>query len=129
MSPGVRFVLSLAATLVLLGAVVFTGFKARRRMHISLVLATLASLGATIFLAIELGELYDLESAGLIYPVHRALALTAVVSFLLPVSTGLWTLRDASRRKLHRVAALVALTLTVATAVTGVWMISVSERL
>ena len=87
---------------------------------------TVISLGITIYFAERLGELYDLESAGRITPIHLMLAKITVGAYLLPVVTGLWTIKDARRRKLHGKIAYLVLALTVATAVTGVMMISSS---
>ena len=129
MAPGAGFVLFLALTLTLLVLVVLTGLRARRRVHLVLVATTLASLGATIFFAERLGTLYDLAAAGRIQGVHLFFAKTTVVAYLVPVATGLWTLRDGSRRRLHGRIAFVVLALTVVTAVTGVWMLLAAERL
>lgn len=126
MTPQVGFVLFLAVTVTLLGAVVYTGVKARVRVHVPLVIATAAALGITIFYAEKLGELYDLASAGRITPVHLMLAKIATVSYVLPIVTGIRTLRDRSRRRVHLVCALLTLALTLATAVTGAWMILAS---
>ena len=129
MTPGRGFVAFLALTLVLLAAVVWTGLRARRRVHLPCVAATLAALGATIWYAEQMGELYDLESAGLITPVHLWLAKGTTLLYLAPLVTGILTIRDARWRPRHRVAAFTVLALTVATAVTGTWMLLASERL
>ena len=129
MTPGRGFVAFLALTLVLLAAVVWTGLRARRRVHLPCVAATLAALGATIWFAEQMGELYDLESAGLITPVHLWLAKGTTLLYLAPLVTGILTIRDARWRPRHRVAAFTVLALTVATAVTGTWMLLASERL
>ena len=67
-------------------------------MHLALVATTLASLGATIFFAERLGTLYDLSASGRIQGVHLFFAKTTVLAYLFPVATGLWTLRNGSRR-------------------------------
>ena len=129
MPPGAALLLFLVLTVVLLVGVVLTGLRARRRLHLPLVAATLVSLGATIFFAERLGKLYDLETAGPIYGVHLFLAKTTVLAYLLPIATGVWTIRDGSRRRLHRRVAFAVLALTVVTLVTGIWMVLASERL
>ena len=129
MSPVTGFILSLALTLVLLGLAVATGFAGRRRIHVSVVASALASLVVTIYYATELGELYDLDSAGVITPIHLALAKLAAVSFLLPVYTGLRTWKNARFKPLHRKLAFLALGLTVLAAVTGTAMVLLSDRL
>jgi len=118
----VTFSVFLLLTVVLLVGVVVTGLRARRRIHLTLVATTFASLATTIVLALRLGELYDLEAAGTITPVHLTLARINAFAFLLPVATGFWTLRRAERRPLHRKAAFLVLALTVASAATGTWM-------
>src|SRR5262245_36335135 len=123
------FVLSLVLTLVLLAAVVRTGLSARRRLHLSCVAATLSSLGITIYLAVKMGAHYDLSGAGLITPVHLWLAKATTLAYLAPLATGVLTIRDPRWRPRHRVCAFVVLGLTVATAVTGTWMLLAAERL
>jgi hypothetical protein len=123
------FALFLALTLVLLAAVVRTGLRARRRLHISCVAATLTSLGVTIFFAEKMGRHYDLASAGLITPVHLWLAKGTTLAYLAPLTTGLLTTRDPRWRPRHRMCAFLVLGLTVATAFTGTWMLLAAERL
>ncbi len=123
------FVVCLALTLVLLAAVVWTGLRARRRLHLPCVAATLAVLGTTIYFAEQMGEHYDLASAGLITPVHLWLAKLTTLAYLAPLATGALTIRSATWRPRHRVCAFVVLAMTVATAVTGTWMLLAAERL
>lgn len=122
------FVACLALTLVLLGAVVWTGLRARRRLHLPCVAATLAALASTIYFAVEMGAHYDLAAAGLITPVHLWLAKGTTLAYLAPLVTGVRTLRDPRWRRRHRLCAFVVLALTVATAVTGTWMLLAAER-
>lgn len=129
MTSEVGFVASLALTLVLLAAVVATGLRARRRVHIPCVVLTLAALGTTIYFAEAMGEHYDLASAGVITPVHLTLAKLTTLAYLAPLATGVLTIRDPRWRPRHRVSAFVVLGLTVLTAVTGTWMLLAAERL
>lgn len=123
MTPLVGFLVFLAVTLALLGGVVATGLRAQRRKHIPLVVLTVAALLTTIYYAEQLGKTLDLEAAGWIYPVHLKLAVTATVAYLLPVVTGVMTIRNAKHRKLHGRVAFAVITLTVLTAITGTWMV------
>jgi len=123
------FVIFLALTLVLLAAVVRTGLRARRRLHLACVATTLAALGITIYYAEKMGAHYDLAAAGLITPVHLWLAKGTTLAYLAPLATGLLTIRDPRWRPRHRVCAFVVLGMTVATAFTGTWMLLASERL
>lgn len=129
MDPVTGFSLFLGLTVVLLGVDVITGLRGMLPLHLFSVAATLASLGLAIFYAEKLGKLYDLEAAGVITPIHLTLAKITTASYLLMVVTGIQTLRDRAKRRVHRGAALVVLTLTVITAGTGVTMILLSERL
>ena len=123
------FALFLALTLSLLAAVVWTGLRARRRVHIPCVAATLAALGITIYFAERMGAHYDLPAAGWITPVHLLLAKLTTLAYLAPLTSGVLTIRDARWRPRHRRCAFVVLGMTVATAVTGTWMLLAAERL
>jgi hypothetical protein len=127
LSTTASFAVFLALTVLLLLSVVATGLKARRKLHITLVALTLASLGATIYFAEQLGELYDVESAGAITPIHLALAKITTLFYLLPIATGVRTIYVPKTRPLHRKVALTVLALTVVTLVTGLLMVTMSE--
>lgn len=119
MTPTVGFLTTLALTLVFLGCAVVTGYKAKRKWHLSSVAGAVLMLAATIYYALELGELYDLESAGIITPIHLTMAKVNTAAYLLPVVTGIRTLKNPKGRKLHGRVAWAVLILTVFTAVTG----------
>jgi len=129
MSPEQGFLGFLALTLVLLGLVVLTGLRARRRVHLLCVSLALGALGVTIWFAEQVGEHYDLEAAGWITPVHLALAKGTTLLYLLPLVSGVLTWRDARWKPWHRRFAFSVLGLTVLTAVTGTWMLLAAERL
>ena len=125
----VGFITFLVITLAFLGSVVLTGLRAKRRVHLTLVVFAIASLGITVYFAERLGELYDLESAGLIYPVHLFFAKVTTVAYLLPVLSGIATIRNPIRINLHRRIAFGVLALTIVTAVTGTVMVLLSTPL
>ena len=129
MTALVGFLTFLVVTLAFLGAVVVTGLKAKRKAHIPLVVCTVISLLVAIYYAEKLGESYDLEAAGAIYPIHLTIAKIATLSYLLPVITGVMTLKNPSRRKLHGKIAFAVIGLTVVTAITGTWMVMASPPL
>lgn len=129
MHPATGFPLFLGLTVGLLIADVVTGRRGALRTHLSCVALTFVCLGVTIYFAEGLGELYDLEAAGAITPVHLTLAKLTTAAYLLMVVTGVRTLRDRSRRRAHRLAAVVVLTMTVVTAVTGAAMLARSPRI
>lgn len=131
MTATTGFLFFLGLTVALLIAVAITGFTKRIALHIPLVIASVASLGGAIVYALRLGELYDLEAAGPITPIHLTLAKIATAAYLLPLVTGLQALfaRTGHNRKRHRIAAFIALGLTVAATVTGAWMLLAAEPL
>ena len=129
MSPALSFVLALVVTLGLLTCVVVTGLRKKRKPHITFVVLALLSLGATIWRAERLGEHYDLESAGAITEIHLMLAKLCVCAYLLPVATGLLSLRRPRLVTWHGRLAFLALGLTIASAVTGTAMLLLSEPL
>lgn len=129
MSPILGFVLFLVITLSLLGLTVWTGRRARRKPHLCFVACSVSALAVTIYYAEALGETLDLKAAGRIYPVHLFIAKSAVLAYLLPVVSGIRTLRNPQGRKLHGRIAFFVLGLTALTAVTGIWMVLASEPL
>lgn len=129
MSSGVGFVLFLIVTLAFLGAAVFTGLTARRKRHYLSVACAVISLGFTIYYAEALGELYDLEASGWIYPFHLWCAKITVLAYLAPVFTGFLTIANIEWKPSHRIVAFVVLGLTVLTAITGAVMLLLSEPL
>jgi len=129
LSPAAGFVLFLLLTLAFIALAVLTGLRALRRAHIPAVAATCASLAVTIFFAERLGELYDLGAAGIVTPIHLTLAKVTTLAYLLPIATGLATIRASRHRKLHRRMAFSVIALTVLTAGTGLTMILLAERL
>ena len=130
MSPDLGFPLFLGVTVLLLGGAVFTGFRAKLPLHLTFVVSAVASLCAAIYFAILLGDLYDLETAQPITFIHLWIAKFATLSFLLPLVTGLRTLRKRTpkNKRAHLVCAMIAVVLTVAATVTGAWMLWLAER-
>ena len=129
MTPFVGFLVFLAITLAFLGGVVVTGRAARRSLHIPLVACAVASLLTTIYFAEQLGQTYDLESAGAIYPIHIGFAVTTTCMYAVPILTGIVTLKKPRLRKFHAAVAWLVIGLTVITAVTGTWMLLAAEPL
>ena len=128
-SPTVGFLTFLGLTVVLLVFVTWTGLAGRRALHIPLVITTVVSLAVAIVYAKQLGTLYDIESAGVITPVHLTLAKITTAAYLAPVVTGVALLRGREVRRWHRWVAFTVLGMTLITTVTGAWMILASERL
>ncbi|HJO25699.1 MAG TPA: hypothetical protein QF730_00485 [Planctomycetota bacterium] len=129
MGPTTGFVLFLLITLAFLGAVILTGKAARRVAHLCCVGGAVLGLGITIYFAEQLGALYDLESAGWITPLHLVLAKITVCAYLLPVITGLRTMRDEVHKDTHGKVAHLVIGLTVLTAITGTAMVLMATQL
>jgi len=129
LDPTIGFLTTLGATLAFLGCAVVTGYRARRALHLTSVGGAVAMLATTIYFALELGELYDLESAGVITPIHLTMAKLNTAAYLLPVVTGIRTLRNPAGRKLHGRVAWAVLAMTVMTSTTGGLMLLWAERL
>lgn len=129
MSITVGFLVFLTLTVLLLVAVILTGFKAKRKVHLRLVAITIVSLATAIYYAERLGTLYDLEASGRIYPIHLWIAKAATVSYVLPLVTGFLTLKNPGMRRRHRWCAFLVVTLTLAAAVTGAAMVWMSDPL
>ena len=121
------FLLFLFLTLACLAGAVSTGLRAARRAHLSCVAGAVSCLALSIHFALEVGELFDLDSAGWITPVHMWMAKVATASYLLPVASGVRTIFHPPTRKLHRKIAFLVLSLTVLTAITGTWMLLAAE--
>lgn len=128
LSVEIGFVGFLVLTVALLVAVAWTGFKAKRRIHIPLVFVAVASLAMAIRYALLVGPYYDLESAGIITPIHMLIARLAAVAYALPVLTGMRALKSPGIRPLHRKVAFLVITLTVLAAATGAAMLLMADR-
>lgn len=129
MQEEVYFFSALLLTVVFLGGAAITGFKRRRTLHLTLVGLSVAGLASAIYFALELGQVYDLEAAGWITPVHLGLAKVATFLYLWPAVTGVLTLREEKWRRSHRIAALSVFSLTVLATLTGAWMLLAAERI
>ena len=123
MTAATGFILFLVITLGLLGAVVVTGKKSLRRKHLTFVVLAYLGLGVAIYYAELLGREYDLDSAGRIYPVHLVFAKVTVYAYLLPIITGIMTIKARCTRTTHGRVAVAVILLTVVTAVTGFWLV------
>jgi hypothetical protein len=129
MSPELVFGGFFALTLALLLGAVAAGKRHRRRLHLTIVAGAVAALVATIAAAIELGRHYDLESAGVITPIHHIFARAATASFLLPMVSGVLLWRRPQARGWHRICAAIAFALTLLASITGIWMLVLARPL
>ena len=73
--PEAGFLTALLATVGFLVGAAITGRRRRIGAHVRFVLAAVAGLGVAIWFALALGELYDLEAAGDITPIHLGLEI------------------------------------------------------
>jgi hypothetical protein len=123
------FCTAVGFTVVFLTVVVVTGLRGRITVHIPCVLATLVSLVIAIVYALELGKIYDLPGTGAIFTVHMAVAKLAAASYVLPVITGIRTLKSRVHRRTHFRAAMFVLAMTAAASITGTWMLVAAQKL
>jgi hypothetical protein len=100
--------------------------RARRRVHVPAVLVTYALLGTTIYYAYALGRVLDLEAAGVITPIHLALARVATLALLVASAFGVRVLFVPAARGTHKRVVWIALALVVLAAGTGVAMVALA---
>ncbi|MEC7231970.1 MAG: hypothetical protein VXZ39_14495 [Planctomycetota bacterium] len=127
--PEAGFLAALLTTVGFLIGAAITGRRRRIGAHARFVLAAVASLGVAIWFALALGELYDLEAAGDITPIHLGLARATTAVYLWPLLTGPLAYKGLIPSGVHRTGAWLALVMTVAATVTGVMMLLGAERL
>ena len=70
-----------------------------------------------------------MKATGWIFDVHMAFAKTGTAAYVLPLITGIWTIKNPSGRRVHSRVAFLVLTITVLAAGTGLWMILAAEPL
>lgn len=127
MGPVTGFVTCLLVTVAFLAAAAWTGRLRRIRAHVFMVGCSLASLATAIVFALRVGEIYDLEAAGAITPIHLNLARLTTVVYLWPLVTGPLAAKGKVSARVHHAGAYVALGMTVAATVTGVMMLLGAE--
>lgn len=127
MTPITAFAAAFLVTLVLLGVVAWSGMRAKRRVHVTAVGLTVASLGVTIWRAYRLGDTLDLDSAGIITPIHLTLARAATLAIVLAIGLGVRTLYAPGTVRRHRAVAWLALSIVVLSAITGVVMVALAQ--
>ena len=129
MSPLVGFFTALGLTVVFLLSAAWTGHRHKRVAHVILVGLSVLGLGSAIVYALKLGELYDLEAAGWITPVHLNLARVTTAAFLIPITLGFLAWRKARWRAAHARAGWIVILATVTAVVTGAIMLYRAEPL
>lgn len=129
MRPEYGFLGALLGTVFMLIGVAVTGRKRRIPLHIAFVMSAVTGLGVAVFFALKVGEVYDLEKAGVITPIHLTLARVTTASYLWPLLTGPLVLWGKVRPRVHHLGAYVAFALTLASTVTGMMMLYGAERI
>ena len=129
MSPEYGFLGALLGTVAMLVGATITGRKRKIPVHIAFVTAAVTGLGIAIFFALKVGDIYDLEKAGMITPIHLALARVTTATYLWPLVTGPLVLRGKVRPRIHHFGAYMALFLTLASTITGMMMLYGAERI
>ncbi|RKY18358.1 MAG: hypothetical protein DRQ55_13585 [Planctomycetota bacterium] len=119
------FLISLALTVLCLGAVVITGRAGKRGAHYALVMAALTSLCWAIYEARIVGEGLVFEgAASSVRTVHFVAVAVVFLSLPLLALSGvrLHRVESEARRSLHRKLALTFLVAVIATCVLGTAM-------
>jgi hypothetical protein len=129
MDPVSAFLTALVTTVVFLASAAVMGRRRRIKPHVLLVGCAVLSLGVAIVFALRVGELYDLEAAGAITPIHLNLARITTATYLWPLATGPLAAKGKVSPRVHRTGAYVAITLTLAATVTGALMLMGAEPL
>ncbi len=124
----ISMVLALAATLVALAAVVWSGIVRRRALHYRLIVVLFACLGLAIWRAEAFGSTLRFDgAAGTLHTVHMAAVILTFLLVPLLVSSGVRLARAqngdaAAARQAHRRQATRFVVLVVIAAVLGTWM-------
>ena len=127
MTPEITFIGLLVVTVGFLLGAAITGRRKTPRPHLAFVACAVLSLAGAIAAALRLGDLYDLEAAGWITPVHLTIARIATAAYLIPLTTGplVWSGRMGA--SWHRRGAWLAIGLTLIATFTGAWMLLAAE--
>ena len=129
MEPVPAFLTALVTTVVFLVGAAVMGRKRLIKQHVILVGCAVVSLGVAIVFALRVGEIYDLEAAGAITPIHLNLARITTAAYLWPLLTGPLAVKGRVSPRVHRTGAYVAIVLTLAATVTGALMLMGAEPL
>ena len=127
--PEIGFLASLLATVAFLLLAAVAGRRRRIRVHVSFVACAVLGLGTAVYFALKTGELYALDSAGAITPIHLPLARVTTLFYLWPLITGPLAWKRRSSPRIHRAGAWTVLALTLAATGTGIAMLLSAERL
>lgn len=116
------------AVLLLLLAVLGTGLRGKRRVHLGFVACFLPVLAVAVYLAEAYGRRFRFDPN--VLGIHLALAWSAVIALLGPIASGLLSLRRTRPHPAHRIFAFLFTALAVAAVATGAVMIAFyGERL
>ncbi|MEM9799744.1 MAG: hypothetical protein AAGA20_05410 [Planctomycetota bacterium] len=129
MTPEAGFLTALLTTVALLVGAAVMGRSRRIRAHVAFVVCAVASLAVAIACALRLGQLYDLEAAGVITPIHLTIARITTLIYLWPLVTGPLAARGRVPKRVHHAGAYLALGMTLLATATGVLMLLGAERL
>ena len=122
MPPTLPFWIAFLATVLLLLASLWTGFRRIRKVHLWLGPLTMVLLTITIVLTEELLRSYEFPAD--VKATHLIFAKAGGLLALPVIATGLWLWRDPRARRWHRAAVLVWLASVLAATGTGLWMFS-----
>ncbi|MFO1051516.1 MAG: hypothetical protein U1F36_04840 [Planctomycetota bacterium] len=118
------FWICFAATLLLLGLTLRTGFAGRRRPHVALALATVAMLTVTVLLteALLRAVVFPEKEMG----IHLVFAKSGALLVLPVALTGIATWKRRAFLRWHLIAVLLFLVAAVTATGTGIWVYSLS---
>ncbi|HEX5051406.1 MAG TPA: hypothetical protein VFZ65_06510 [Planctomycetota bacterium] len=122
MQTTVPFWTGFVATVLLLGAALYTGSKGRRRVHLWLGPLTMVSLLVTIVLTEELASRYEFPAS--VLRTHLWFAKAGGLLALPVIATGIWLWRSERARAWHRACVWLWVVSVLAATGTGLWMFS-----
>ncbi|MCB9891378.1 MAG: hypothetical protein H6833_07015 [Planctomycetes bacterium] len=124
-APWTEFFIALAATVVALGFVVWSGKTRRRKPHYVSVGFAAVGLGFAILYAERIGRLWDFPPVPL--RIHLTLAYAATGMTLVAVVSGLLHAFSKISRAAHARLAWLTLACIVLATMTGIWIFTVGS--
>lgn len=120
MPPTLPFWTAFVATVLLMAAALWTGFRRRRRAHLWLGPLTMVALTVAIVLTEELASRYVFPPD--VLRTHLVFAKAGGLLALPVIVTGIWLWRSERARRWHKVAVFVWIAAVLTATGTGLWM-------
>ena len=125
MPSTVPFWTAFVTTVLLLVAALVTGYLRKRKVHLFLGPATVASLAVAVYFTEQLLRKYTFPADELAF--HLIFAKAGGLLALPVVVTGIWLWRSERARVWHRAAVVLWLVSVLAATGTGLWMFGLGE--